>query len=179
MGFCTPDSFLLPIAEHKCQPTDSLHCGFHPHSDPLLHCRDSSLRVSSSQFRWWVRPSLGSNRESNSAAGFPPLGYQKFASTTDGTTPLKNTAGLLNHSQDKPFIPVTESSIPKRRDHYDSKKPMLKQARQDLNNHFHSKAIYVFYSEKSLHFDFILSIHTWFYFTRVIQSLITLLCLHF
>jgi len=81
--------------------------------------------------------------------GFFSLGGQKFAGTSVGTISLgNNTAGLPNHSQDRPTTPMIEISTLKRRDHINSEKPTVKQARQDLNRHFHSNEIHVFYSEK-------------------------------
>jgi len=41
----------------------------------------------------------------------------------------KNSAGVPSHSQDRPIRLVTEISTRDRYDHFDSKMPMLKQAR--------------------------------------------------
>jgi len=51
---------------------------------------------------------------------------------------------------------------------------------QDLNNHYHSKAIHTCFITKNPFIpNAFLQIHTWLHLTRVIQSSIALRCLHF
>jgi len=130
----------------------SLPCGFYPYSESLLCYRDAPLSESQ------VRVSADRSNPHSEATVNPTLllGFlhskaKMFAGTTDGTTPFgNNTADLSNHFQDRPTIPVIKISTPKRCDHYYSKKPTVKQARQDLNKHFHSKEIYICFTLKSL-----------------------------
>jgi len=78
--------------------------------------------------------------------GFPHSEAKILQVLLMGLSPLKNNAaGLPNHTHVKPTIKKIEMNTPKRYDHIDSKKLTVKQARQDLKNHFHSKEIYTYF----------------------------------
>jgi len=105
---------------------------------------------------------LGSNPHSKTIVnptpllGFLLLGRQKFVGTANETTPTRKQRCRLTKSLSGwPTKPVIAISTLKRRNHINSKKPTVKQARQDLNKHFNFKEICVFYSEKSFHSEYI------------------------
>ena len=80
------------------------------------------FRVSSSKIHLLVKPPLKGNHVPTPLLKFSHSEAEKFAGITDGTIPFgNNTANLPNHSQDRPTMPVIKISIPKRRDHSDSK----------------------------------------------------------
>ena len=150
IGICTPNSFLLPGAEHKPQPMSTLCCGSYPHSEPLLCCRDS---LSESHVHYSVN---GSNPHSKATVKptplqkFSPFGGKNLQVPLMGLPSLRNAAaGLPSHSQDRATSSMIEMSTPKRRDHINFKRPTVKQVRQDLNKHFHSKEIYICFILKS------------------------------
>ena len=180
-GVCTPGSSSLPGMEHQHQPTSSLRCRFHSHKESLLCCRDSpqSLKFTAplmsqipTQKQLWIQLRC---------CDFPHSKAKSLQVLLMGLSPLgNNTASLPNRFQGRPITPIIKISTSKRHDHINSKNPTVKQARQDIHKHFHSKDSYICFTSKSLSIpNTFLQINIWLHLTKVIQNSITILYLHF
>jgi len=130
-GVCTPDSFLLPARNTNVGLRAPSVVGS---TLIRIYCSDVEilpLRVSSSQLCWWVKPTLGSNRELTLPLEFLHPEAKSLQVRWWDYPPLgNNVTGLPSHSQDRPTTPVIKISTSKRRDHFNSKKPSVKQARK-------------------------------------------------
>ena len=108
------------------------------------------LRVSYSRLRRWDFSHSKANVNSTPLLRYSLPEAKSLQVSLMGLSLLgNNVAGSLNHTYVKPTISEIEFNTPKRHDHIDSKKPMVKQARQNSYNHFHSKEIYMCFIPKN------------------------------